>query len=85
MVGILVLAVVAATTGGVILDVLIGAVPPVHWSSGVVGESLGLPSTVTTLAGVVICLRVRPGSLYRGWQLPRVTTPKSADPDPRSR
>ena len=32
--GILVLSVVAATTGGIIRDVLIGAIPLPHWSTG---------------------------------------------------
>ena len=47
----------------------------------VAGESLGLPSTATTLAGVVICLGLRLGSIYRGWHLPRATSSKSASSD----
>jgi len=50
----------------------------------VVGESLHLPSTATTLAGVVLCLGLRLGSIYRGWHLPKVTPSKSADTDRNS-
>ena len=51
----------------------------------VVGESLHLPSTATTLAGVVLCLGLRLGSIYRGWHLPKVTPSKSADTDRNSK
>ena len=47
----------------------------------VIGESLHLPSTATTLAGLVLCLGLRLGSIYRGWHLPKVTQSKSADID----
>jgi uncharacterized membrane protein YeiH len=47
----------------------------------VVGESLHLPSTATTLAGVVLCLGLRLGSIYLGWHLPKATPPKSVDTD----
>jgi uncharacterized membrane protein YeiH len=51
----------------------------------VVGESLNLPSTATTLAGVVICLGLRLGSIYWGWHLPKVTPSKSAGRDRNSK
>jgi uncharacterized membrane protein YeiH len=51
----------------------------------VVGESFNLPSTATTLAGVVICLGLRLGSIYRGWHLPKVTPSKSAGTDGSSK
>jgi uncharacterized membrane protein YeiH len=51
----------------------------------VVGESFNLPSTATTLAGVVICLGLRLGSIYRGWHLPKVTPSKSAGTDRSSK
>ena len=51
----------------------------------VVGESLDLPSTATTLAGVVLCLGLRLGSIYRGWHLPKVTPSKSASSESQTR
>ena len=51
----------------------------------VIGESLHLPSTATTLAGVVLCLGLRLGSIYRGWHLPKVTPSKSAGTDRNSK
>ena len=51
----------------------------------VVGESFNLPSTATTLAGVVICLGLRLGSIYWGWHLPKVTPSKSAGTDRNSK
>src|SRR5436190_12648453 len=39
----------------------------------VAGESVNLPSTATTLAGIAICLGLRLGGIYRGWHLPTVT------------
>ena len=51
----------------------------------VVGESFDLPSTATTLAGVVICLGLRLGSIYWGWHLPKVTPSKSAGRDRNSK
>ncbi len=50
----------------------------------VIGESLDLPSTATTLAGVVLCLGLRLGSIYRGWHLPKAIPNKPANED-RSR
>lgn len=51
----------------------------------VVGESFNLPSTATTLAGVVICLGLRLGSIYWGWHLPKVTPSKSSGSDRNSK
>jgi len=51
----------------------------------VVGESVNLPSTVTTLAGIVICLGLRLGGIYRGWHLPTATPSKAADTDRHSK
>ena len=43
----------------------------------VLGEWLDLPSTVTIVAGLVMCLGLRLGSIYLGWHLPKVSTSKS--------
>jgi len=47
----------------------------------VIGESLGLPSTATTLTGALLCLGLRLGSIYRGWHLPKASPPKSPSRD----
>jgi uncharacterized membrane protein YeiH len=41
----------------------------------VIGESLEMPSAVTTLAGALLCFVLRLGSIYRGWHLPRARPP----------
>ena len=83
--------------GGIARDLMLTEIPTVLRAElyavaalagagvAVVGESLHLPSTVTTLAGVVLCLGLRLGSIYRGWHLPKVTPPKSADTDRNSK
>ena len=43
----------------------------------VIGESLDIPSAVTTLAGALLCLSLRLGSIYRGWHLPRARPPNT--------
>ena len=79
--------------GGMARDVLLGESPTVlraelyavaalaGGGAVVIGESLGLPSIVTTLTGALICLGLRLGSIYRGWHLPRARPPKSATKD----
>ena len=79
--------------GGMARDIMLTEIPTVLRAelyavaalagAGVVvmGESLHLPSTATTLAGLVLCLGLRLGSIYRGWHLPKVTQSKSASPD----
>ena len=69
--------------GGVARDVLLGEIPAVLRAelyavaalagagAVVIGESLGLPSTVTTLTGALLCLGLRLGSIYWGWHLPK--------------
>lgn len=47
----------------------------------VVGESLNMPSTATTLTGAALCLGLRLGSIYRGWHLPKARPPRSASSD----
>jgi len=82
--------------GGMARDIMLTAIPTVLRAElyavaalagagvVVVGESLHLPSTATTLAGVVLCLGLRLGSIYCGWHLPKVTPSKSADTDRNS-
>ena len=79
--------------GGMARDVLLGEIPTVlraelyavaalaGGGAVVIGESLGLPSTVTTLTGALLCLGLRLGSIYRGWHLPRARPSKSASED----
>ena len=79
--------------GGIARDILISEIPTVLRAelyavaalagagAVVIGESLGLPSTVTTLTGALLCLGLRLGSIYRGWQLPKAMPPKSATRD----
>ena len=76
--------------GGMARDIMLNEIPAVLRAelyavaalagAGVVviGESLHLLSTATTLAGLVLCLGLRLGSIYRGWHLPKVTPSKSA-------
>jgi len=79
--------------GGMARDIMLAEIPTVLRAelyavaalagAGVVviGESLHLPSTATTLAGLVLCLGLRLGSIYRGWHLPTAMPSKSADTD----
>jgi len=79
--------------GGMTRDVLLREIPTVLRAelyavaalagagAVVIGESLGLPSTVTTLTGALLCLGLRLGSIYRGWHLPKAGPPKSASED----
>ena len=83
--------------GGMARDIMLTEIPTVLRAelyavaalagAGVVvlGGSLDLPSTATTLAGAVLCLGLRLGSIYRGWHLPRVTPSKSVDTDRHSK
>jgi uncharacterized membrane protein YeiH len=76
--------------GGMARDVLLGEIPTVlraelyavaalaGGGAVVIGESLGLPSMVTTLTGALICLGLRLGSIYWGWHLPRARPSKAA-------
>ena len=69
--------------GGVARDVLLREIPTVlraelyavaalaGASIVVIGELFDTPSTLTTLAGALVCLGVRLGSIYLGWHLPR--------------
>jgi len=79
--------------GGMARDVLLSEIPTVLRAelyavaalagagAVVIGESLGLPSTATTLTGALLCLGLRLGSIYRGWHLPKASPPKSASRD----
>jgi len=76
--------------GGMARDVLVGEIPTVLRAElyavaalagagvVVVGGSLNMPSTATMLAGALICLGLRLGSIYRGWHLPKARSSKSA-------
>jgi uncharacterized membrane protein YeiH len=83
--------------GGMARDVLLREIPTVlraelyavaalaGASIVVIGERLGMPSAATTVAGALVCLALRLGSLYRGWHLPRARSHDSEDRHPRSR
>ncbi len=84
--------------GGMARDVLLREIPAVLRSElyavaalagasiVVIGELLDMPSAVMTLAGALLCLTLRLGSIYRGWHLPRATppTPPTDDRGPRA-
>ncbi len=71
--------------GGIARDVLLREIPIVLRAElyavaalagatvVVIGESLDMPSAVTTLAGALLCFALRLGSIYRGWHLPRAS------------
>jgi len=75
--------------GGMARDIMLNEIPTVLRAelyavaalagAGVVviGELLRWPSTSTTVAGIVVCLALRLGSIYRGWHLPTVATSRS--------
>ena len=79
--------------GGMARDVLLREIPTVLRAelyavaalagagAVVIGEMFDMPSTATTLAGAILCLGLRVGSIYRGWHLPTATrtTPASAE------
>jgi uncharacterized membrane protein YeiH len=77
--------------GGMARDIMLNEIPTVLRAElyavaalagagvAVVGELLQMPTTATTLAGVVLCLALRLGSIYLGWQLPRAAESKSAN------
>ena len=79
--------------GGMARDVMLAEIPTVLRAElyavaalagagvVVVGESLNMPSTATTLTGALLCLALRLGSIYRGWHLPKATPPKSTSTD----
>ncbi len=79
--------------GGMARDVLLREIPTVLRAelyavaalagagAVVIGESLGLPSTATTVTGIVLCLGLRLGSIYRGWHLPKAMPPKPESRD----
>jgi uncharacterized membrane protein YeiH len=79
--------------GGMARDVLLNEIPAVLRAelyavaalagagAVVIGESLGLPSTATTLTGALLCLGLRLGGIYRGWHLPKASPPRSASRD----
>jgi uncharacterized membrane protein YeiH len=83
--------------GGMARDVLLREIPSVLRAElyavaalagaavVVIGERLELPSPVAMLAGALLCLGLRLGSIYRGWHLPRASLPARGDrgPDPR--
>ena len=82
--------------GGMARDVLLREIPTVlraelyavaalaGASIVVIGERLGTPSAATTLAGALLCLGLRLGSLYRGWHLPKAKPPDASIDDRRS-
>ena len=79
--------------GGMARDVLLREIPTVLRAelyavaalagagAVVIGESLGLPSTATTVIGIVLCLGLRLGSIYRGWHLPKAMPRKPESRD----
>jgi uncharacterized membrane protein YeiH len=85
--------------GGIARDIMLTEIPTVlraelyavaalaGASVVVAGELLDMPSVAMTLAGALLCVVLRLGSIYRGWHLPRarVTTSSKADSGPGSR
>jgi uncharacterized membrane protein YeiH len=77
------LGMVTGIGGGMARDVLLREIPTVFRaelyavaalagaSIVAIGESLDTPSALTTMAGAVVCLGLRLGSIYLGWHLPR--------------
>jgi uncharacterized membrane protein YeiH len=71
--------------GGIARDVLLREIPIVLRAElyavaalagatvVVIGESLDVPSAITTVAGALLCFALRLGSIYRGWHLPRAS------------
>jgi uncharacterized membrane protein YeiH len=74
--------------GGMARDVLLTQVPTVlraelyavaalaGASIVVIGKLLDMPSATMTLAGALVCLALRLGSIYRGWHLPKASPSK---------
>lgn len=68
--------------GGMIRDLLMARIPVVlraeiyalaallGAATVVAGDRMGLPVTVSTLAGAALCLFLRVMAIYRGWRLP---------------
>lgn len=82
--------------GGMARDVLLREIPTVLRAElyavaalggaaiVVIGENVGIPSAAATLAGALVCLGLRLGSLYRGWHLPKATSHRAALEDRRA-
>jgi uncharacterized membrane protein YeiH len=49
----------------------------------VLGDKFGFTVTTTTMAGIIICLGLRLGSIYLGWHLPKATPAKPNRPEDR--
>lgn len=85
--------------GGMARDVLVTEIPTVLRAElyavaalagafvVVSGALLDMPSLATTLAGALLCLALRLGSIYGGWHLPkaRASTPANEDRGPDSK
>ena len=85
--------------GGMARDVLLREIPTVlraelyavaalaGASVVVLGGLVDMPSAATTIAGALLCLGLRLGSIYRGWHLPKAMPPgpvnDSHGPDPK--
>ena len=79
--------------GGMARDVLLNEIPTVlraelyavaalaGASVVVIGESFDMPSAAATLTGLLLCLVLRLGSIYRGWHLPRANPSARATDD----
>jgi uncharacterized membrane protein YeiH len=82
--------------GGMARDVLLREIPTVlraelyavaalaGASAVVIGEMLNMPPAATTVTGIILCLSLRLGSIYRGWHLPTARRPTPAKENHRS-
>jgi uncharacterized membrane protein YeiH len=85
------LGMVTGIGGGMVRDVLVAEIPTVLRAdlyavaalagAAVVGAGglLQLPTTATTIAGVVVCFGLRLIAIRRGWQLPIARPPKHGE------
>ena len=82
------LGMVTGIGGGMVRDVLVAATPVVLRTDiyavaalagaavVVIGNLLGLPPTVTTMVGALLCFGLRLMAIHRGWRLPAPRAPE---------
>ena len=87
------LGMLSAIGGGMIRDVLMARIPVVlraeiyalaallGAATVVVGDRMGLPVALSTLAGAALCLFLRVMAIYRGWRLPVAPRDRSSSTD----
>lgn len=79
--------------GGMVRDVLMARIPVVlraeiyalaallGAATVVVGDRMGLPVALSTIAGAALCLFLRVMAIYRGWRLPVAPRDRSSSTD----